>query len=149
MVMNCNPEIHNEMTTMEYLDCPFCDQQLQKPSITISDSCCDKPFVMNHNGTHISKSRGTVNGYQRAKEYIDFYENKYKIMKKSVYERESHLQDIINDICSKYRFHDQISRDLVFKEIDKIFPQINGNRKRMISINFVIKKAVSNVECST
>ena len=30
--MNCNPEIHNEMFTVEYMECPFCDQRLQQPS---------------------------------------------------------------------------------------------------------------------
>ena len=62
--MNCNPEIHNEMITMEYIDCLFCDQHLQQPSIK-NDSCCDKPASMiNDNGANTCKSCGTVNGYQ-------------------------------------------------------------------------------------
>ena len=28
----------------------------------------------------------------------------------------------------------------IFKEIDKILSQINGNRKRMININFILKQ---------
>ena len=62
--MNCNPEIHNEMITMEYIDCLFCDQHLQQLSIK-NDSCCDKPASMtNDNGANTCKSCGTVNGYQ-------------------------------------------------------------------------------------
>ena len=28
-----NPEIHAEMVNMEFIQCLFCDQRLQKPSI--------------------------------------------------------------------------------------------------------------------
>ena len=34
--MNCNPEIHNEMITIEYIDCLFCDQHLQQPSLKMT-----------------------------------------------------------------------------------------------------------------
>lgn len=79
--MNCNLEIHNGMTTMKYIDCPFCDQQLQQPSIK-HDSCSDKPSMINDNCAIICESCGTVNGYRVVKEYIDLYENKYRIAKK-------------------------------------------------------------------
>ena len=55
-------------------------------------------------------------------EYVDFHENKYKTVKKSVYQRKYHLENLINDICSKYKL--QISvRDLtkiyeILEEID-------------------------------
>jgi len=51
----------------------------------------------------IAPSCGTVNSYSIASEYIDFHENKYKIVKKSVYQRKYHLENVINDICSKYK----------------------------------------------
>ena len=28
----------------------------------------------------------------------------------------------------------------IFKEIEKVLPQVNGNRKRMINTNFIMKK---------
>ena len=31
-------------------------------------------------------------------------------------------------------------KHLVFKEMDKILLQINGNRKRLININFILKQ---------
>lgn len=31
--MICNVDLHNELIQMEYIDYPFCDQQLQKPSV--------------------------------------------------------------------------------------------------------------------
>ena len=71
--MNCNTELHNEMITMEYIQCPFYDQQLQKPS-TINYLSCDKQNLVNENGSNICKRCGTVNNYQIAKKYINFYE---------------------------------------------------------------------------
>ena len=29
--MICNLDIHNEIIKMDYIECPFCDQQLQQP----------------------------------------------------------------------------------------------------------------------
>ena len=45
-----------------------------------------------------------MNGYQIAKIYINFNENKYKIVKKSIYERKYHLRNTINGISSKYKY---------------------------------------------
>lgn len=58
--------IHNEMITMEYIECPFCEQQLQEISVNHCPRC-DKQSTINDNGTHICKSCGTVNNYQIAK----------------------------------------------------------------------------------
>ena len=38
--------------------------------------------IINNEGTNVCRSCFTVNGYKAANEYIDFHENKYKIMKK-------------------------------------------------------------------
>jgi len=43
--MKCNTEIHNEMITMEYIDCPFCDQELRQPS-TIYLLCCENKTLL-------------------------------------------------------------------------------------------------------
>ena len=71
--MKCNTEIHNEMITMEYIDCPFCDQQLQLPSKTYPP-CCNKQGMVNNKGTNVCRNCGTVNSYCIASEYVDFYE---------------------------------------------------------------------------
>lgn len=65
--------IHNEMITMEYIECPFCEQQLQE----ISVNHCPRydiylyQSMINDNGTHICGTHicicGTVNNYQIAK----------------------------------------------------------------------------------
>lgn len=65
-------------------------------------------------------------------------------MKKSVYERKYHLQSIINvtssSTDSRYQAMILTKIDLVFKEMSKLLPQKNGNRKRMISIIFILKQ---------
>ena len=75
---------------------------------------------------------------------MDFYESKYRLRRKSIYHRKYHIQNTINDICSQHKLPISISdRDKIlpiFKEIDKILPQINANRKQMININFVLKQ---------
>ena len=52
--MNVNPAIHNEMITMEYIECPFCEQQLQEISVNHCPRY-DKQSMINDNGTHICK----------------------------------------------------------------------------------------------
>ena len=101
--MNCNPKIHNEMITMKYIQYLFYDQQLQKSS-TKHKPCCYKQSIINDNGAKICKRCGTVNGYQIAKIYINFNENKYKVVKKSICERKYHLENTINGISSKCKY---------------------------------------------
>jgi len=58
--MNCNTEIHDEMITMDYTDCPFCDQELQQPS-TIYLPCFEKQDMINNKGTNVCRNCGTAN----------------------------------------------------------------------------------------
>ena len=88
---------------MKYMQCLFCDQQLQKPSTKHNPSWV-KQSVINANGANMCQIYGTVNGYQTVKEYMNFYENKYNIVKKSIYERKYYQENTISDICDKYKF---------------------------------------------
>ena len=80
------------------------------------------------------------------KEYIGFYENKHEIVKKSTYDRKYNLQNIINDICSKYRFqissHDltRQNRSGFQRNMQATSAHINGNRKPISSIIFILKQ---------
>ena len=87
----------------------------------------------------VCRNCGIVDGYERVKEYVNFYDNMYRIRRKSVYHRKYHIENVI------YKANINISRDKkdkickVFDEIEKIVPLIDNNRKRMISINFIIR----------
>ena len=76
--------------------------------------------------------------------YIDFYENMYKIRKKSVFIRKYHIRNVLTDIALKNVLG--ISRDIinrVFKTFDLISTVlhiVNKDRKRIISIKFIIHK---------
>ena len=50
-----------------------------------------------------------MEGYEAAKEYINFYESRSNIVKKSVYHRRYHVKNSIYDISSKNKI--QITHD--------------------------------------
>ena len=78
------------------------------------------------------------------KEYVNFYENIHRFIRKSVYHREYHINNILLDIEEKYNI--KISNcqkqkiDAIYVEIGKVLNEVNGTRKRMISVNFIMRK---------
>ena len=78
------------------------------------------------------------------KDYIDFYENMYKIRKKSVYIRKNHVNNVLTDIDLKNKF--AISIDIIklvckaFDLVSTVLHILNKDRKRIISIQFIIHK---------
>ena len=143
--MNCNKELHDELKESGDIVCPFCDQKLEdsneKPK---KDLCCDNQYIINDDGMLACLSCGVVQGYNYVKEYVDFYKNRHKFIRKSVYHREYHINNAIMNVKQKYNI--KISNcqkhkiDAIFVEIGKIIKNINGNRKRMISVNFIMRK---------
>ena len=87
---------------------------------------------------------GVVQGYNYVKEYVNFYENRHRFVRKSVYHREYHINNILLDIEEKYNI--KISNcqkqkiDAIYVEIGKVLNEVNGTRKRMISANFIMRK---------
>ena len=78
-------------------------------------------------------------------EYVDFYENRHRIKRKSVYHRKYHILNVINDIAHDnniqvgYYNREKILR--IFRLIDQVIPQVNNFRRRwLISVNFIIKQ---------
>ena len=82
--------------------------------------------------------------YKYYKEYLDFNENKYKIRKKSVYIRKYHVNNTIDKICDYNQIQLKYSdKEKIFKildEINKVIPELNQNRKRTISIKYILKQ---------
>ena len=77
-------------------------------------------------------------------DYIDFYENLYKIRRKSIYIRKYHIENSLNNLLLDqgveltYNQRDRIYK--IFEQIGYILPQINENRRRIISIKYILKK---------
>ena len=76
--------------------------------------------------------------------YIDFYQNMYKIGKKSIYIRKYHIINVLNVISLKnnkpipYQTINRVCQ--IFDKINNVWPQINQKRKRLISIEYIINK---------
>ena len=147
--MNCNKELHDELKESEVV-CPFCDQKLEDSNEKPQDrlvkyySCCDNQYIINDDGMLACLSCGVVQGYNYVKEYVNFYENIHRFIRKSVYHREYHINNILLDIEEKYNI--KISNcqkqkiDAIYVEIGKVLNEVNGTRKRMISVNFIMRK---------
>ena len=139
--MSCNSQIHDELKNMEESTCPYCDQLLVEVD-KVAESCCIGQEMANKNGMNLCLNCGIVHGYEYAIEYLDFYENMYKIRRKSIYQRKYHIETVMNNICFKNRIdltHDQSDRIYrVFAEISDIIPTVNGRRKRLISTKYII-----------
>ena len=141
--MYCNSDIHDYLKESEVV-CPFCDEKIEdsnkKPK---DDECCDNQ-VRNEDGMQVCRSCGVVQGYNYAKEYVDFYENRHRFIRKSVYNRKYHVNNNILKIQEKYGIELSNSQknkiDSIYVAIGNVINDVNCTRKRMISINFIMRK---------
>ena len=150
--MNCDMELHESLIESGDIVCPFCDQNLEdtdeKPRDRLAEYyfCCDGQDIIKNDGMIVCRSCGIVQGYEIAREYIDYYENRHRIRRKSIYHRKYHLNNILMDISTEYNIifsveqRNNIMR--IFIEIGKILHQINGERKRMISFKFILRQVL-------
>ena len=144
----CDIELHESLVESGYIVCPFCDFQLtyikEKP---LKYECCDYQDIINENGMLVCHNCGVVQEYNYVKEYVNFYENKYKLKRKYIYHREYHINNTILDIRQKYNIELSYQQKYmvyrIFIEIGKIVKEVNGKRKRMISINFILRKVLN------
>ena len=119
--MYCNIDIHDELIESGEISCPFCDKNLASNKKPKDDLCCNNQVIIDDNGMLVCKSCGVVQGYNIANEYVDFYENRHKIKRKSVYHREYHINNTLLDIEEKYNI--KISNFQKHK-IDAIYVEI-------------------------
>ena len=139
----CDVGIHDQFIKLEQSICPFCDELLIEGVKITVNICCDKQNIENVNSFNTCLNCGLVHGYNTTdNEYIDFHTNIYKIRKKSVYNRFYYIENVLNKLClngveltNKQR--GQIYK--IFDLIDTIIPKVNNDRKRLISINYIIK----------
>ena len=139
----CDTTIHTELMNIDQSICLFCDQLLIKDNEE-TIQCCIEQNIENVNSFNICINCGLVHSYNFDSEYIDFYDNMYKIHRKSIYQRKYHIENILNDLLIDQKVelsHNQRARVYkVFYEIGEILHKVNGNRKRMISTKFIMRK---------
>ena len=142
--MYCNSDIHDYLKESEVV-CPFCDEKIEdsnkKPK---DDECCDNQEVITTDGMQVCRSCGVIQGYTYVKEYVDFYENRHRFIRKSVYNRKYHVNNNILKIQEKYGIELSNSQknkiDSIYVAIGNVINDVNCTRKRMISVNFIMRK---------
>ena len=82
--------------------CPFCEEQLMDVK-TVETKCCDRlNITVTVDGFKIVCTNcGLMHGFKSANEFVDFYENRHSIRKKSVHHRKYHILNVMNDIAQK------------------------------------------------
>lgn len=142
--MSCNIELHNGLLESGEMLCPFCNKQIQNYYSESDESCCLAKELIVVEGEIVCMHCGQVDGENFVNEWVDFHQNMYKIVRKSVYHRKYHIENMITDICTVDRIditRDEINRICrVFDEIGKILPQVNDGRKRMINTKFILRQ---------
>ena len=139
----CDTTIHCELIDMEEPECRYCNELLIKGDIS-SVSCCNNERIEDIDGIRVCFSCGLVHCTISKSDYIDFYENVYKIRRKSIYIRKYHIENSLNNLLLDqgveltYDQRDRIYK--IFEQIGYILNQIDGNRKRIISIKYILKK---------
>ena len=76
--------------------------------------------------------------------FIDYDNNRFRIISKSVYHRKYHIENVLMDLSSGFNLNLSVDNKnkimRIFPEIESIIPHINKNRKRMINTRFVLRK---------
>ena len=62
-----------------YIECPFCNEKLTDAK-SVQKPCCEYSDLINDSQI-VCTNCGTVNDYLTANEFVDFYENMYRIRK--------------------------------------------------------------------
>ena len=141
--MDCK-SIHQKLIQEEdAVNCIFCCKQIQDPGKPQRYVCC-KNMKLIKDGYLVCKNCGQVHDYLIANEFVDFYENRHRIRKKSVYHRKYHIWNVMNDIAQKNNiqigFYNRENILRIIRLIDQVSPEVNIGRNRMISLNFILKQ---------
>ena len=83
-IVMCDKEVHELLIQESHINCIFCNKQIQDPGKPKRYFCCDSMRLIK-DGSIVCKNCGQVHDYLTADEYIDFYENRHKMKRKSVY----------------------------------------------------------------
>ena len=110
----CDSKIHEQLKDIQEYSCPFCDQVLVE-CVKVTNTSCDEQYIEILHGIRTCINCGLVHGYDYDSGYTDFYENMFKIYRKSVYQRKYHIENVLNWLC----FENII--ELTLKQRDSIY----------------------------
>ena len=141
----CDASIHDVLIDIDEQICPFCDILLDVGK-KIPYKCCENSQIVEVDGIRvcINPSCGLVHECIEKCNFIDFYENMHRIKRKSVYIRKYHIEKIVNDLLFGNNVeltHNQRTKVYkIFELIGLVTNQINENRKRIISVKYLLKR---------
>ena len=127
-------------------ECVFCDFHEEPTNDTLTNMpyCCENQNIRDIYGQLTCVNCGQVVGEDFKTGYINFYANLFKIYKKTVYNRKYHLSHTLDKIILKNKVEISCSTNFkihkIFVEINKILPQVNGKRKRIISLKYLLHR---------
>ena len=140
--MVCDEGIHDQLIKVGEGVCHFCYEVLIKGSKIDVYTCCDDQNIENVNSFNTCLSCGEVLGYTTfADDYIDFHENQYKMHKKNVYDRFYYIEHCLDRLSSNGLILSYKHKAMIYKIFDLIditMPKINYDRKKTISINYIL-----------
>ena len=139
----CDATIHDVLIDIDEQICPFCDMELIECK-KIPYKCCELKEIVDVDGIRVCISCGMVYECITKYDYIDFYENMFRIRRKSVYIRKYHIEKIVNDLLFGKNVEPTPNQRTkvykIFELIGGVTNQINGNRKRIISVKYLLKR---------
>ena len=125
--MNCNIELQNSFKESGEICCPFCHKQVQQYISLDDQPCCSASDISEVDSRLVCKHRGQITGEKYQTEFIDFYQEMYKIRNKSIYNLKYHIENVITDLIAAHII--QITRAQTnqilgkFNKIQKVLPQ--------------------------
>ena len=136
-------------TLHRYNFCIYCNYHKETSNKTSNKTsnvpyCCPQQNLKDISGQVTCINCGQVFYEDFKTEYIDFHTNLYKIYKTTVYNRKYHLSHTLDKIILQCKVPISCSNSFkihkIFVEINKILPQINGERKRIISLKYLLHR---------
>ena len=138
-----------DSSSCQFLHCyDFCIYCNHHKETTINKQnmpyCCENQNIRDISGQLTCIHCGQVIGEDFKTEYINFHANLFKIYKKTVYNRKYHLSHTLDKIILQCKVPISCSTNFkihnIFVEINKILQQINGKRKRIISLKYLLHR---------
>ena len=111
-------------------------------------NCCKRKSLINDGGEVVCKFCGQVSHYEMANErFIDYYENLYRIRRKSKYQRKYHIKNVLLDKLLQNHIYLTVEAEnkliRIFSQVVTLFFRLYPSRKRLLKFNFIFYKIFS------
>ena len=109
------------------------------------NSCCNRMLLINDNNTIVCSYCGQISDYLYVNEGINFYEDMFRIRRKSQYNRDFLFS--ILDENRKQLDHEIIEEfNHLFRLVELSFLKLYPNRRRLIKFHFLFHKILQYME---